>query len=158
MNKTRNTLGCLGVIIGFVLVLVLGASVYLLSYALRPEVNKGRDYAGQLKAMKTGYPWIASWVDSVTQTKGVMRDTTVTSPDGDRHHGVVIAAPVKTALPANLHQMAAQGRDLRPPGVFLQADKFQPHPDLRLQRHRRYAVVVCEGLRAQDIAMRAPPP
>ena len=102
MNKTRNTLGCLGVIIGFVLVLVLGASVYLLSYALRPEVNKGRDYAGQLKAMKTGYPWIASWVDSVTQTKGVMRDTTVTSPDGDRHHGVVIAAPVKTARTAVL--------------------------------------------------------
>lgn len=102
MSRTRGTLGCLGLIAGLVIVLVLGASVYLLNFALKPEVNKGRDYAGQLRAMKAGYPWIASWVDSVTQTKGAMRDTTVISPDGDRHHGVLIAAPARTARTAVL--------------------------------------------------------
>lgn len=110
MNKTRNALGCLGLIIGLVIVLVVVASIYLLNFALKPEVNKGRDYMGQVAAMKKNYPWIDPWVDSLMQTRTVngarhyvgIVDTTVVSPDGDRHHGVFISAPHPTSRTAVL--------------------------------------------------------
>ena len=69
MQKSRITFGCLGIFVGFVLVLSILGSAYLINFALRPKVNKGRDYAGQLAVMKSRYTWIAPWVDSLNKAK-----------------------------------------------------------------------------------------
>ena len=101
MQKSRITFGCLGIFVGFVLVLSILGSAYLINFALRPKVNKGRDYAGQLAVMKSRYTWIAPWVDSLNKAKA-FHDTTIVAPDGDRHHAVYVAAPFKTAKTAVL--------------------------------------------------------
>lgn len=82
----------MSIIAGFFLIIIVAASAYLLNFALRPENNKGRDYASQYAKMKQRYPWIKPWVDSLQQAKAI-RDTFVMASDGDRHHALLINAP-----------------------------------------------------------------
>lgn len=104
--KTRKKiiLWTAGVVLGLLILSILGGSVYLLSFALHPARNKGRDYAAQYRVMRGRYPWAVSWMDSVQRTKAV-RDTFVMMKneqtglflaDSTRLHALIIAAPRKT--------------------------------------------------------------
>ena len=90
------------------MVVIVGGSVYLLNFALYPANNKGRDYAGQYYMMRDRYPWIVSWLDSVSGQKA-LRDTFVTMAnkhtglflaDSTRLHALYVKAPRKTSRTA----------------------------------------------------------
>lgn len=105
MKKCKKlTLWIAGAVLGILILSILGGSVYLLSFALHPAKNKGRDYAAQYRVMRGRYPWAVSWMDSVQRTKAV-RDTFVMMKneetglflaDSTRLHALIIAAPRKT--------------------------------------------------------------
>lgn len=98
-QRKQLTCGCLGLVAGLLLLIVLGASIYLINFALKPEKNKGRNYDAQLPRVERHFPWIKPWADSLVLTKA-MRDTFILAQDGDRHHAVIIAAPQPTAKTA----------------------------------------------------------
>jgi len=87
---------------------MVGGSVYLLSFALHPANNKGRDYARQYALMRDRYPWMVPWLDSVTTHKALC-DTFVTMAnartglflaDSTRLHALYVKAPRKTSRTA----------------------------------------------------------
>lgn len=78
-------------VLGFIMVVVLGSSVYMISYSLIPSNNRGRDYTKAYARLFTRFPDIKSWVDSL-QSAGAIRDTFIMGQDGDRHHALLIAA------------------------------------------------------------------
>ena len=78
-------------VLGFIMVVVLGSSVYMISYSLVPSNNRGRDYTKAYARLFTRFPDIKSWVDSL-QSAGAIRDTFIMGQDGDRHHALLIAA------------------------------------------------------------------
>lgn len=95
-------------VLALLIVAIVGGSVYLLSFALHPANNKGRDYARQTAVMRDRYPWMVPWLDSVTTHKA-LRDTFVTMAnertglflaDSTRLHALFVKAPRKTALTA----------------------------------------------------------
>ena len=92
-----------GIIVVLLIISILGGSIYLLSYALFPAKNKGRDYTAQYRLMRKRYPWAVSWMDSVQRTKA-LRDTSVVMKneqtglllaDSTRLHALIIPAPKK---------------------------------------------------------------
>ena len=109
MKRYRKLALRLGWALFVLLVLaIVGGSVYLLSFALHPAKNKGRDYAGQFALTRDRYPWVVSWLDSVTSHKA-LRDTFVTMAnermglflaDSTRLHALFVKAPRETALTA----------------------------------------------------------
>ena len=78
-------------VVGFIMVVVLGSSVYMISYSLVPSNNRGRDYTKAYARLFTRFPDIKPWVDSL-QSAGAIRDTFIMGQDGDRHHALLIAA------------------------------------------------------------------
>lgn len=104
MKKSNKIiLGVAGVILGFLILSVLGGSIYLLDFALHPVKNKGRNYAEQYRLMRHRYPWAVSWMDSVQRTKA-LRDTFVMMrneetglflADSTRLHAFIVSAPRK---------------------------------------------------------------
>ena len=78
-------------VLGFIMVVVLGSSVYMISYSLVPSNNRGRDYTKAYARLFTRFPDIKSWVDSL-QSAGAIRDTFIRGQDGDRHHALLIAS------------------------------------------------------------------
>lgn len=78
-------------VLGFIMVVVLGSSVYMISYSLVPSNNRGRDYTKAYARLFTRFPDIKSWVDSL-QSAGAIRDTFIMGQDGDRHHALLIAS------------------------------------------------------------------
>lgn len=109
-HKRSATIGCLALLIGLAVMITILASTYLLNYALKPEGNKGHDYDGQYTAMKTNYPWISQWVDSLQEAKA-LRDTFITVKGGDRRffaadstrlHALLVKAPSQTSRTAVL--------------------------------------------------------
>lgn len=102
-NHSQRALGCgcMSVVFGFIVIIIVAASAYMLNFALRPDKNKGRDdYNGQFAKMEKRYPWIKPWVDSL-RTNHAIRDTFVMAADGDRHHAIIIKAPVQKQLKAH---------------------------------------------------------
>ena len=78
-------------VVGFIMVVVLGSSVYMISYSLVPSNNRGRDYTKAYTRLFTRFPDIKPWVDSL-QSAGAIRDTFIMGQDGDRHHALLIAS------------------------------------------------------------------
>ena len=78
-------------VLGFIMVVVLGSSVYMISYSLVPSNNRGRDYTKAYARLFTRFPDIKSWGDSL-QSAGAIRDTFIMGQDGDRHHALLIAS------------------------------------------------------------------
>lgn len=78
-------------VVGFIMVVVLGSSVYMISYSLVPSNNRGRDYTKAYARLFTRFPDIKPWVDSL-QSAGAIRDTFIMGQDGDRHHALLIAS------------------------------------------------------------------
>lgn len=93
-NKKRITRIVVICLVAIIVVLIAG-SEYLIDFALCPKKNKGRNYSRELVVMKSRYPWIAGWTDSVIQTHA-LRDTFIMASDGDRHHALILNAPSKT--------------------------------------------------------------
>lgn len=100
-KKNRRILWTAGIAIAAIVIALIGASQYMLDFALCPAKNKGRDYNGQYTVMKGRYPWISLWIDSIQKTKAA-RDTLVTAHDGDSHHAMFIYAPRATSKTAVL--------------------------------------------------------
>lgn len=107
-NKTALGCGCLSLVVGFLVIILFGASIYLLNFALKPKHNKGRDYDKQYAVMKERYPWIKPWIDSL-QSKKALRDTFVMMPGGEKRlfgsdstrlHALLVNAPHKTSRTA----------------------------------------------------------
>ncbi len=94
-------LGSLILIVGLVGIACFGASAYMVAYALLPADNPGRDYTKEYQTLFANYPETKPWIDSLQRT-GALRDTFVVSPDGDRHHGLYVAAPRPTGKTAVL--------------------------------------------------------
>ena len=73
---------------GILLVLIagicIGGSLYLIDFSLRPE-NRGKNMEESEAFMRTEYPQIVPWLDSLQQHHA-LRDTFITAPDGIRMH------------------------------------------------------------------------
>lgn len=82
-------------VFGFILIVILGASIYMMAISLVPSNNRGRNYTKAYTRLFTRYPHVKAWVDSL-QSAGAIRDTFIMGQDGDRHHALMIAAPQRS--------------------------------------------------------------
>ncbi len=73
---------------------LLGGSLYMLNYSLRPD-NRGKKMEESMAYMRETYPHITPWLDSLQQHKA-LRDTFIVSPDGIRLHAFFAYAPSPT--------------------------------------------------------------
>lgn len=80
------------------LVIVIGASFYMLSYSLSPESRSKQQQLGRLYKRA---PMVKSWVDSI-MSHGDLRDTVITLDDGTKRHGYYMAAQHDTTATAVL--------------------------------------------------------
>lgn len=86
-----SLLGLLTVII----IALVGGSYYMLGYSLTPKDNKGKDIPASYERVRSEYPFIRSWLDSL-QTVGALRDTFIINPEGRQLHAVFAAASTPT--------------------------------------------------------------
>lgn len=86
-----SLLGLLTVII----ITLVGGSYYMLGYSLTPKDNKGKDIPASYERVRSEYPFIRSWLDSL-QTVGALRDTFIINPEGRQLHAVFAAASTPT--------------------------------------------------------------
>lgn len=86
-----SLLGLLTVII----IVLVGGSYYMLGYSLTPKDNKGKDIPASYERVRSEYPFIRSWLDSL-QTVGALRDTFIINPEGRQLHAVFAAASTPT--------------------------------------------------------------
>lgn len=84
-------MGWLMVIVGLVFLVLLGGSIYMLSYSLTPDDNDTRSYEKMYKKLYADYPEIKPWCDSLRQVSA-LRDTFVTMDNGEQHHAMYIPA------------------------------------------------------------------
>ncbi len=86
--------------IGLFLVLLLcvgvslGSGAYMLDYSLTP-VNRGRNEKESLEYMRSAYPQIVNWMDSLYSNQA-LRDTFITNTEGVRLHAYYASAPKPT--------------------------------------------------------------
>ena len=84
----------LGVLLLLVAV-VVGGSLYLLSYSLRPDEVMADKDASAREYIREEYPAVRPWLDSLERT-GALRDTTIRGREGERLHALYAAAPRPT--------------------------------------------------------------
>lgn len=89
----------LPVLLAVILIALAGGSYYMLGYSLTPKDNKGRDIPGSYAYMRSTYPFITPWLDSL-QTAGALRDTFIISPEGRQLHAMFAAAARPTGKTA----------------------------------------------------------
>ena len=84
-----------------VILLLLGASLYMLGYALKPEglETRSRDIPGSYTYLYEDYPELQPWVDSL-RTANALRDTLVRSERGEHLHALYVRAARPTARTA----------------------------------------------------------
>lgn len=83
-----------GIILASIAAILTGGSLYMLDYSLRPD-NRGKDMTGSMEYMRTTYPQIAPWIDSLNNHQA-LRDTFITSPDGVKMHAFYAYASLPT--------------------------------------------------------------
>ena len=100
MNKTK-TLKVLLALVAVLIVLLLGASFFLLDYALKPAQleTRSRDIAGSWQEMRHAYPELNPWLDSL-QAVGALRDTCLENERGERLHAFYLRAARPTCRTA----------------------------------------------------------
>ena len=91
----KKLLRALAFAVLFVLLAVLGGSLYLISYSLTPEQTIAAKDAASFAYMYDEYPRLEGWVDSL-RSRGALRDTTIVREDGIRLHALYAAAPEPT--------------------------------------------------------------
>lgn len=67
---------------------VVGGSFYMLDYSLSPETDRA-DTAKYFRQLVERHPEMGPWLDSLRACNG-LRDTFVTMPSGERHHGYFV--------------------------------------------------------------------
>lgn len=92
MKRKNKVVTAVAVTVAVLAVLLAGASVYMVNYALCPEKE---DVAVSEKRMLEEYPQLVPWTDSL-RACGALRDTFVTAPDGARLHALYVRAPRPT--------------------------------------------------------------
>ena len=85
MKKKKIAYISVAVVAALVL-LTLGAGWFMLDYALKPDEGR-RDTTAFYKQMRQEYPWTTPWLDSLKHA-GALRDTFITTLDGERHHAL----------------------------------------------------------------------
>ncbi len=83
------------VITALVLVVLVGAGFYMLSFALQPSSAMDAKDAEAYEYMEKTYPHIRPWLDSLRR-EGALRDTVITGQEGERLHALYAAAREKT--------------------------------------------------------------
>ena len=84
-------------VVVLLLVITIGTSFYMLSYALSPDGGKA-DVDSCYNQLFERYPDTKPWVDSLNRV-GALRDTFVVMPTGERHHALYVHhGSQKTAL------------------------------------------------------------
>lgn len=73
-----------GILLVLIVGICIGGSLYLIDFSLRPE-NRGKNMEESEAFMRTEYPQIVPWLDSLQQHHA-LRDTFITAPDGIRMH------------------------------------------------------------------------
>lgn len=97
MNRKKTIIG-IGLAFVSVVALLLGASEYLLHYALRPS-DTGRDLESSWRNLYRTYPHLQPWADSLRHT-GALKDTFIYAPDGVKLHAYYAAAAQPTSKTA----------------------------------------------------------
>ncbi|MDE5621899.1 MAG: alpha/beta hydrolase [Alistipes sp.] len=92
-RKTPWRGAAVGVVVG--MVPSVGGSLYLLSYALRPDAAMRKKHASAYEYMYAEYPFLRPWVDSL-ERRGALRDTVIAGRAGERLHALYVAAPEPT--------------------------------------------------------------
>ena len=72
--------------------ILFAGSWFLLDYSLMPSMQRSRQLDSKLRQMQRAYPQIRAWSDSLKES-GLLRDTFILMPTGERHHAVYIRAP-----------------------------------------------------------------
>lgn len=91
----KKTVRALAVSLLLLLAVLLGGSLYMLSYALTPEAAIRAKDVSSYEYMYAEYPFLEPWVDSLRRA-GALRDTVIRSEDGVRLHALYAAAPEPT--------------------------------------------------------------
>ena len=86
-------------LLSVLVVSVVAGSFYMLSFSLAADVDRG-DVDRSLAVLYDRAPYMRPWTDSVRRS-GLLRDTTIVMPSGERHHALYMrcdSARGKTAV------------------------------------------------------------
>ena len=123
----------LGVLV-LVIVLLTGGSLYMLNYALCPEMI---DPTASEQKIREGYPQIGPWMDSL-EANQVLCDTFIQAEDGVRLHALYVRAPQPTHRTAVIvHGYTDQAMEMMHIGYLYHHDLHFNIllPDLRYAGH-----------------------
>ena len=97
----KKVFSCVLVTLLAVILLLLGASLYMLDYALKPEAleTRSRDIPGSYTYLYKDYPELRPWVDSL-RTARALQDTLIRSERGERLHTLYVRAAQPTGKTA----------------------------------------------------------
>ena len=97
----KKVFSCVLVTLLAVILLLLGASLYMLDYALKPEAleTRSRDIPGSYTYLYKDYPELRPWVDSL-RTARALQDTLIRSERGERLHALYVRAAQPTGKTA----------------------------------------------------------
>ena len=84
-----------GILLVLIASICIGGSLYLIDFSLRPE-NRGKNMEESEAFMRTEYPQIVPWLDSLQQHHA-LRDTFILAEDGVRLHALYLYADTLTA-------------------------------------------------------------
>ena len=92
-NSSKVARIVLYVLLSLVVVVALGlgfAARYMLNFSLAPDPNRS-DVDSAYALLYERFPDMKPWVDSVS-SNGILRDTFVVMPSGERHHALYMKA------------------------------------------------------------------
>lgn len=79
------------VALGLLLAVLIGASFYMLHFALAPNPDRF-DTESHFADFRQGHPEAVAWLDSLQQAEA-LRDTFLVMPSGEHHHAYFISSP-----------------------------------------------------------------
>lgn len=97
MEKTNQTLMkrkiliTAGIVVALIVAVLTAGSFYLSDYAFSVS-SETRDLKSKWTQMENDYPALHEWFDSIRQD-GVLRDTFMVMPSGERHHALFVRDP-----------------------------------------------------------------
>lgn len=86
----RKTIYAIIAVAAVLTVATVGSGMYMLSYSLTPDSGR-RNIDSAYAELFANYPYMLQWTDSMLR-HGLLRDTFVTMPSGERHHALYARA------------------------------------------------------------------
>lgn len=94
--KRKRWLYIAATLAGSLLLLTVAGAIYMQDFALQASGNlRGKDLPASYTYIKTTYPWIRPWLDSLSMHH-TLRDTFLTTEDGTRLHAMYAQAGTPT--------------------------------------------------------------